>query len=101
MYATQEYNLHWTVHIKKNAYFSHLHFPALQVEREKMRHEEAVMRATSEKGALDQSLTSLDQENIELQRQTQALQATLAETEQQHAQRLEYRAYSSNLIDKT
>ena len=52
-----------------------------------MRHEEAAMRASSEKGAMDQSITSLDQENIELQRQIQALQSTLAETEQQHAQR--------------
>ena len=45
------------------------------------------MRVTSEKGALDNSLSTYEQENTELQRQVQALQPSLAETEQQHAQR--------------
>ncbi len=42
---------------------------------------------SSERGALDKTMGSMEQENSELQRQVQALQATLAETEQQHAQR--------------
>lgn len=45
------------------------------------------MRTATDKGLLDQSVTSLEQENTELQRQVQTLQSALAETEQQHAQR--------------
>ena len=64
---------------------NHLYFA--KVEREKIRIDEVAMRVSSEKGALDNSLSAYEQENTELQRQVQALQSTLAETEQQHAQR--------------
>lgn len=46
------------------------------------------MRVSSERISLDKTMGSIEQEMAELQRQVQALQATLAETEQQHAQRL-------------
>ncbi|VDI23434.1 rootletin [Mytilus galloprovincialis] len=41
-----------------------------------------------EKGSLDRSLARLDEDNCDLNKQVQQLQAQLAEAEQQHAQRL-------------
>lgn len=40
-----------------------------------------------EKGSLDRSLARLDEDNCDLNKQVQQLQAQLAEAEQQHAQR--------------
>jgi septal ring factor EnvC (AmiA/AmiB activator) len=40
-----------------------------------------------EKGSLDRSLVRLEEDNIDMQKQIQQLQAQLAEAEQQHAQR--------------
>lgn len=40
-----------------------------------------------EKGNLDRTLNRLEDDNTDLQKQVQQLQAQLAEAEQQHAQR--------------
>ena len=40
-----------------------------------------------EKGSLDRSLVRLEEDNVDMQKQIQQLQAQLAEAEQQHAQR--------------
>ena len=58
-----------------------------QVEREKLLNEERVCRQESENSNLGTSLRRIEEENIDLQRQTQNLQAQLAEVESQHAQR--------------
>lgn len=58
-----------------------------QVEREKLMTDERVNRSESEKTNLGSTLCRLEEENIDLQRQVQNLQAQLAEVESQHAQR--------------
>jgi hypothetical protein len=59
----------------------------LQVEREKLRTEEMASKSVVEKGNLDRTLNRLEDDNTDLQKQVQQLQAQLAEAEQQHAQR--------------
>ena len=49
--------------------------------------DERVNRSESEKTNLGSTLCRLEEENIDLQRQVQNLQAQLAEVESQHAQR--------------
>ena len=58
-----------------------------QVEREKMRTEEFASRSTIEKTEMDKSLVRLEENSNEMSGQIQALQAQLADAEQQHAQR--------------
>lgn len=58
-----------------------------QVEREKLAHEERMCRSESEKSNMNSSLGRLEEENVDLQRQVQCLQAQLSELESQHAQR--------------
>ena len=58
-----------------------------QVEREKLMHEERMCRSESEKSNLNTSLARLEEENMDMQRQIQSLQAQLSELESQHAQR--------------
>lgn len=59
----------------------------LKVEREKLRTEEIASKSVMEKGNLDRTLNRLEDDNTDLQKQVQQLQAQLAEAEQQHAQR--------------
>ncbi|XP_076086637.1 uncharacterized protein LOC143057256 isoform X1 [Mytilus galloprovincialis] len=59
-----------------------------KVEREKLKTEEIANTSLMEKGSLDRSLARLDEDNCDLNKQVQQLQAQLAEAEQQHAQRL-------------
>jgi septal ring factor EnvC (AmiA/AmiB activator) len=59
----------------------------LQVEREKLKTEEIANTSLMEKGSLDRSLVRLEEDNVDMQKQIQQLQAQLAEAEQQHAQR--------------
>ena len=61
--------------------------PLIQVEREKMKTEEIASKSAMERGSLDRTLQRLDDDNQDLQKQVQQLQAQLAEAEQQHAQR--------------
>lgn len=58
-----------------------------KVEREKLRTEEIASKSVMEKGNLDRTLNRLEDDNTDLQKQVQQLQAQLAEAEQQHAQR--------------
>lgn len=44
-------------------------------------------KSVVEKGNLDRTLNRLEDDNTDLQKQVQQLQAQLAEAEQQHAQR--------------
>jgi len=57
------------------------------VEREKLMQEELRTRADCERTTLSSTLGRLEEENNDLQRQVQNLQAQLAELESQHAQR--------------
>lgn len=57
-----------------------------------MMTDERVNRSESEKTNLGGTLCRLEEENIDLQRQVQNLQAQLAEVESQHAQRWEIAA---------
>ena len=50
-------------------------------------HEERMCRSESEKSNMNSSLSRLEEENLDLQRQVQCLQAQLSELESQHAQR--------------
>ena len=52
-----------------------------------MMTEEIASKSHYEKSSFDRSLAQLEEDNVELQRQIQSLQAQLAEQEQQHAQR--------------
>lgn len=52
-----------------------------------MRTEEIASKTVVERGSLDRHMQRLEEENVEMQRQIQQLQAQLAEAEQQHAQR--------------
>ena len=58
-----------------------------QVEREKMKGEEIMSRTVAQKSSLDQSIGRLEEENLELQRSLQQIQAQLAQAEQSHSQR--------------
>lgn len=58
-----------------------------QVEREKLMHEERMCRSESEKSNLSSTLQRLEEDNLDLQRQVQNLQAQMSELESQHAQR--------------
>lgn len=62
-------------------------FCVIQVEREKLRTEEIASFTVMDRGNLDRTLQRLEEDNIELQKAVQQLQAELAEAEQQHAQR--------------
>ena len=55
--------------------------------REKLMTDERVNRSESEKTNLGSTLCRLEEENIDLQRQVQNLQALRAEVESHHAQR--------------
>ena len=61
--------------------------PSLQVEREKLKSEVVASKSVLERSTLDRSLFKLEEDNVELKRQIEQLQAQLAEAEQQHAQR--------------
>lgn len=63
------------------------HFFFFQVEREKLRSEVVASKSVLERSNLDRSLFKLEEDNAELKRQIEQLQAQLAEAEQQHAQR--------------
>ena len=52
-----------------------------------MRTEEMASKSVLERGNLDRTLNRLEDDNTDLQKQVQQLQAQLAEAEQQHAQR--------------
>ena len=60
-------------------------FLLLKVEREKLQQEE--MAKSTSQNALEKQFQRLEEENLMLQRQVQDLQNTLADVEQQHAQR--------------
>ena len=66
---------------------SNLTWSVYQVEREKLLNDERVSMQEKEKCNLGATLCRLEEENIELQRQVQNLQAQMAEVESQHAQR--------------
>jgi rootletin len=61
----------------------------MQVEREKMKHEEFLSKSMNERTSIDRTMTRLEEDNIEMQRQIQMLQAGLAQAEQDHSQRSE------------
>ncbi|XP_014668845.1 PREDICTED: rootletin-like [Priapulus caudatus] len=58
------------------------------VEREKILTEEQASKTLLEKTSAERTLSSIESENLEMQRQVQNLQAALAEQEQQHAQKM-------------
>ena len=57
------------------------------MEREKLRSEEVLNKTVTDRSQLDRTLNRLEEENIEMQRQVQGLQATLSGAEQEHSQR--------------
>ena len=59
-----------------------------------MRTEEMATKTLYDRSHFDRSLQRLEEENVEMQRQLQQLQAQLAEAEQRHAQR--WKVYSSS-----
>ena len=59
----------------------------IQVEREKLKSEEFLTKTAYERTNLDRSLQRLEEDNVEMQRQIQQLQQTLAQAEQEHSQR--------------
>lgn len=52
-----------------------------------MRTEEMATKTMYDRSNFDRGMQRLEEENVEMQRQLQQLQAQLAEAEQQHAQR--------------
>jgi predicted RNase H-like nuclease (RuvC/YqgF family) len=52
-----------------------------------MKHEEVLTRSSLEKTSLDRTLTKLEEDNGDLQRQVNQLQQTLASLEQEHSSR--------------
>ena len=62
-------------------------FVLFQIEREKLRSEEIASKSALERENMDRNLNHLDEENQELQKQLQHLQASLSDAEQQHSQR--------------
>lgn len=60
----------------------------LKVEREKMKSDEFLTKTAVERTSLDRSLNRLEEENVELQRAVQEIQAQLAQAEQDHSARL-------------
>ena len=57
------------------------------MEREKLRSEEVLNKTVTDRSQLDRTLNRLEEDNIEMQRQVQGLQATLSGAEQEHSQR--------------
>jgi chromosome segregation ATPase len=58
------------------------------VEREKLHRDEILTKTVDERASLDRSLQRLEEDNIDLQRQLQALQSQLAQAETEHSQKL-------------
>ena len=59
------------------------------MEREKIHKDEILSKSVAERSSMDRNLQRLDEDNVELQRQLQALQAQLSQAEQEHSQRFE------------
>jgi len=59
-----------------------------KVEREKLKTEEIATKTVHQRGELDHAFRRLEEENIDLVRQIQNLQAHLAQVEQTHSSRL-------------
>ena len=57
------------------------------MEREKQHHEEFLTKSADERSSLGRNLHRLEEDNVELQRQLQALQAQLAQAETDHTQK--------------
>ena len=59
----------------------------LQVQREQMKGEEFLNKSVFERTTLDRTLTKLEEDNGDMNRQIQQLQQQLAAVEQEHSQR--------------
>ena len=59
----------------------------LQVQREQMKGEEFLNKSVFERTTLDRTLTRLEEDNGDMNRQIQQLQQQLAAVEQEHSQR--------------
>ena len=58
-----------------------------------MRHEEFLTKSMSERTNIDRTMTRMEEDNIEMQRQIQAMQGQLAQAEQDHSQRWAHTSY--------
>lgn len=77
----------------------------MQVDSERKKTEDLVNKTIQERAALDSTLTSIEKDNLDLQRTVQNLQTQLAQLEQQHAQRLSdmaqrYRSETDGEMDR-
>jgi hypothetical protein len=58
-----------------------------QVEREKQHRDDILTKTVDERASLDRSMQRLEEDNVDLQRQLQALQSQLAQAETEHSQK--------------
>lgn len=57
------------------------------MEREKQHRDDILTKTVDERASLDRSMQRLEEDNVDLQRQLQALQSQLAQAETEHSQK--------------